>query len=313
MDNIGIVVEDLPRAIAFFTEIGLELEGEMAVEGEWVDRIVALKDVRNDIAMMRTPDGRARLELIRFRNPKPVSASQNAPVNALGIRRMMFLVTNLSEVAARLQKHGAHPIGEVVEFTDINGTGYKLLYVRGPEGIMVALSEQVGTTAATNPPDTKSSTLLRLDNVLIVVEDLQAARAFFAEVGLEPEGETLVEGPSVDSLIGLKNVQATLCIMKTPDGHSRIELDKFHAPAAIRAEETNAPVNTPGIRRIMFAVDNIDEAVARLLSRGARLVGEVVNYENTYRLCYIRGPEGIIIALAEQLGSRSVKDILEDR
>ena len=145
-------------------------------------------------------------------------------------------------------------------------------------------------------------TLKRMDYVLIVVEDLEAAKAFFVELGMELEGETSVEGPSVDSLIGLKDVRATLALMRTPDGHGRIELDKFHTPAAVRGEPKNAPVNTLGIRRIMFAVDDIDDVVARLRAHGAELVGEVTQYEDLYRLCYIRGPEGIIVALAEQLG-----------
>ena len=144
-------------------------------------------------------------------------------------------------------------------------------------------------------------TLKRMDNVLIVVDDLEAVKAFFLELGLELEGETTVEGPSVDRLIGLQNVRATLALLRTPDGHSRIELDKFHTPQAIRDGSENAPVNALGIRRIMFAVDHLDDIVARLLAHGAELVGEVVQYEDTYRLAYIRGPEGIIVALAEQL------------
>ena len=145
-------------------------------------------------------------------------------------------------------------------------------------------------------------TIKRLDNVLIVVDDLEAAKAFFFELGMELEGETTVEGPSVDHLVGLQNVRATLALMRTPDGHGRIELDKFHTPEAIRTGPENAPVNELGIRRIMFAVDDIDDVVARLRAHGAELVGEVVQYEDMYRLCYIRGPEGIIVALAEQLG-----------
>ena len=144
--------------------------------------------------------------------------------------------------------------------------------------------------------------LKRMDNVLIVVDDLEAVKAFFVELGMELEGETTVEGPSVDRLVGLQNVRATLALMRTPDGHGRIELDKFHTPEAIRTGPENAPVNTLGIRRIMFAVDDIDDVVARLRAHGAELVGEVVQYEDTYRLCYIRGPEGIMVALAEQLG-----------
>jgi catechol 2,3-dioxygenase-like lactoylglutathione lyase family enzyme len=144
--------------------------------------------------------------------------------------------------------------------------------------------------------------LKRMDNVLIVVDDLEAVKAFFVELGMELEGETTVEGPSVDRLVGLQNVRATLALMRTPDGHGRIELDKFHTPEAIRTGPENAPVNTLGMRRIMFAVDDIDDVVARLRAHGAELVGEVVQYEDTYRLCYIRGPEGIMVALAEQLG-----------
>ena len=142
----------------------------------------------------------------------------------------------------------------------------------------------------------------RIDNVLIVVDDLEAAEAFFAELGLELEGETTVEGESVDRLIGLDSVRATVASMRTPDGTGRIELDKFHTPTAVRAEREDSPVNALGIRRIMFAVDDIDDVLARLRGHGAELVGEVVRYEDSYRLCYVRGPEGIIVALAEQLG-----------
>ena len=151
--------------------------------------------------------------------------------------------------------------------------------------------------------------LLRMDNVLLVVDDLEAVKAFFFELGLELEGETTVEGPLVDRLIGLQNVRATLALMRTPDGHGRIELDKFHTPKAVRAEPEDAPVNALGIRRIMFAVDDIDDVVARLRAHGAELVGEVVQYEDTYRLCYVRGPEGIIVGLAEQFGNKSVTDV----
>jgi catechol 2,3-dioxygenase-like lactoylglutathione lyase family enzyme len=140
-----------------------------------------------------------------------------------------------------------------------------------------------------------------MDNVLIVVDDLEVAKSFFAELGMELEGESTVEGPSVDRLIGLQNVRATLALMRTPDGHGRIELDKFHTPEAIRTRPEKAPVNELGIRRIMFAVDDIDDVVVRLLAHGAELVGEVVQYENAYRLAYVRGPEGIIVGLSEQL------------
>jgi len=145
------------------------------------------------------------------------------------------------------------------------------------------------------------SNLKRMDNVLIVVDDLDVAKAFFADLGMELEGETTVEGASVDRLIGLQNVRATLALMRTPDGNGRIELDKFHTPEAIRTGPEKAAVNVLGIRRIMFAVDDIDDVVARLLANGAELVGEVVQYENAYRLAYVRGPEGIIVGLSEQI------------
>lgn len=143
-------------------------------------------------------------------------------------------------------------------------------------------------------------TLKRMDNVLIVVDDLEAVKAFFTELGLTFEGETTVEGPMVGSLIGLEDVRATLAMLRTPDGQG-IELDKFHTPDAIRFGPVDAPVNALGIRRIMFAVDGIDDVVARLCAHGAELIGEM-KYGDTYRLAYIRGPEGIIVGLAEQLG-----------
>ena len=144
-------------------------------------------------------------------------------------------------------------------------------------------------------------TVVRMDNVLLVVEDLEAAKAFFSDLGLELEGETIVEGPSVDRLIALDGVRATIASMRTPDGHGRIELDKFHTPAAVTAEPRDAPMNALGIRRIMFAVDDIESVLDRLRRHGAELIGEVVQYEDQYRLCYVRGPEGIVVALAEQV------------
>ena len=144
-------------------------------------------------------------------------------------------------------------------------------------------------------------TLQRMDNVLIVVEDLEAAEAFFAELGMELEGETQVEGPSVDRTVGLDGVRADIAMMRTPDGHGRVELTKFHAPTSVRAEPEHAPANALGIRRIMFAVEDIDDVVARLRTHGAELVGEMAQYEDAYRLCFLRGPEGIIIGVAEQL------------
>jgi catechol 2,3-dioxygenase-like lactoylglutathione lyase family enzyme len=141
-----------------------------------------------------------------------------------------------------------------------------------------------------------------MDNVLIVVEDLEAASAFFAELGMEAEGETTVEGPWVDSVVGLVGVRADIAMLRTPDGHGRIELTKFHTPPAVTAGPESAPANALGIRRIMFAVDDIDDVVARLRGHGAELVGEIARYEDLYRLCYMRGPEGIMIGLAERLG-----------
>ena len=143
-------------------------------------------------------------------------------------------------------------------------------------------------------------TIQRMDNVAIVVDDLAAATAFFVELGLELEGEATVEGQWVDRVVGLDGVRSDIAMLRTPDGHGRVELSKFQAPAAVSAEP-NAPVNRLGIGRIMFAVDDIDAVVAGLRARGSELVGEVVEYEDSYRLCYVRGPEGIIVALAEQL------------
>jgi catechol 2,3-dioxygenase-like lactoylglutathione lyase family enzyme len=143
-------------------------------------------------------------------------------------------------------------------------------------------------------------TVKRMDNVLIVVEDLEAVKAFFIELGLELEGETTVEGPLVGKLIGLENVRATLAMLRTPDGQG-VELDKFHTPGAIRFGPAAAPVNTLGIRRIMFAVENLDAVVARMRVHGAEIIGEM-QYGESYRLAYLRGPEGIIVALAEQVG-----------
>lgn len=144
--------------------------------------------------------------------------------------------------------------------------------------------------------------LLRMDNVLIVVEDLEAVRAFFIELGMELEGETQVEGAWVGRIIGLNDVRADITMLRTPDGHSRVELTRFHTPPAVRTEPANAPANALGLRRIMFAVEDLDDVVARLRNRGGELVGEIAEYENVYRLCFLRGPEGIIIGLAEQLG-----------
>jgi catechol 2,3-dioxygenase-like lactoylglutathione lyase family enzyme len=144
-------------------------------------------------------------------------------------------------------------------------------------------------------------TLQRMDNILIVVEDLEAAKAFFAELGMELEGETQVEGPAVDSTVGLSGVRADITMMRAPDGHGRVELTRYHTPQAVRDGSVNAPANALGIRRIMFAVEGIDDVVARLRNHGAELVGEMAQYEDSYRLCFLRGPEGIIIGLSERL------------
>jgi catechol 2,3-dioxygenase-like lactoylglutathione lyase family enzyme len=139
MDNVGIVVEDLPATIAFFRELGLELEGQGTVEGEWAGRVTGLGDQRVEIAMMRTPDGHSRLELSRFLTPAVVADHRNAPVNALGYLRVMFAVDDLDDTLARLREHAAQLVGEVVQYEDAD----RLCYVRGPEGLLIGLAEQV--------------------------------------------------------------------------------------------------------------------------------------------------------------------------
>ncbi|WP_129842618.1 VOC family protein [Streptomyces sp. RFCAC02] len=142
----------------------------------------------------------------------------------------------------------------------------------------------------------------RMDNVLIVVSDLDAAVAFFVELGLEPEGRTPVEGRWAERVIGIDGARQEIAMLRTPDGHGRIELARFHTPEAVAARPADAPVNTLGLRRVMFAVDDIEDTVARLRAHGAELVGEVVRYEDSYLLCYLRGPEGVLVGLAEPLG-----------
>jgi len=144
-------------------------------------------------------------------------------------------------------------------------------------------------------------TIERMDHVGIVVDDLAAATAFFVELGLELQGEGSVEGDWVDRIVGLEGTRSDIAMMETPNGHGRLELTKFHAPSG-PAGDPHAPANTPGLRHITFAVDDIDAVVAGLRAHGAELVGEVERYEDSYRLCYIRGPEGIIIELAEKIG-----------
>jgi catechol 2,3-dioxygenase-like lactoylglutathione lyase family enzyme len=143
--------------------------------------------------------------------------------------------------------------------------------------------------------------LERMDNVGIVVEDLAATIEFFRELGLELEGRATIEGEWVGRVNGLGDQRVEIAMMRTPDGHSRLELSRFLTPPPV-ADHRNAPVNALGYLRIMFAVEDIDDTLARLRKRGARLVGEVVQYEDLYRLCYIRGPEGLLIGLAEQIG-----------
>src|SRR5215216_4107855 len=140
MDNVGIVVEDLDAAIEFFTELGLVLEGRAPIQGEWADGVTGLPDMRAEIAMMRTPDGHGRIELSRFLAPPVVADHRNAPVNALGYLRVMFAVDDLGDTLARLRKHGAQLVDEVVQYEDV----YRLCYVRGPEGILIGLAEQIG-------------------------------------------------------------------------------------------------------------------------------------------------------------------------
>ena len=155
------------------------------------------------------------------------------------------------------------------------------------------------------------SKLLQMHNMGIIVEYLDNAISFFAEIGLKLEGRAMVEGEWAGRVTGLGNQSVEIAIMVTPDGHSRLELSRFLTPATISDHRT-APVNSLGYLRVMFTVDNIDELVSRLTKHGAELVGEIVNYENIYRLCYIRGTEGLLIGLAEQLGNKTATDILEN-
>jgi len=144
-------------------------------------------------------------------------------------------------------------------------------------------------------------TIKRMDHVGIVVDDLAAATEFFVKLGLVLQGEGPVEGRWVDRIVGLEGVRADIAMMQTPDGHGRLELTKFHSPS-IQGDNRPAPANTPGIRHVAFAVEDIDGIVAGLRARGTELVGELERYQNSYRLCYVRGPEGIIVELAERIG-----------
>ncbi|MGK5075280.1 VOC family protein [Janthinobacterium sp. ZB1P44] len=147
-------------------------------------------------------------------------------------------------------------------------------------------------------------TVKRMDNVGIVVEDIEAAIAFFSELGLVLEGRAPIEGNWADGVTGLHGMRVEIAMMRTPDGHSRLELSSFLAPPVV-ADHRDAPVNALGYLRVMFTVEDIDDTLGRLVTRGAKLVGEVVRYEHMYRLCYIRGPEGILIGLAEQLPQKA--------
>lgn len=145
-------------------------------------------------------------------------------------------------------------------------------------------------------------TIKRMDNVLVVVEDLEAVKAFFLALGMELVGETQVEGEWAGRVVGLDDVRAHIVMLRTPDGHGKVELSKFHSPPAVRAEPEDTPSNTLGLRRIMFAVDDVDATVELLRGHGAELVGEIAQYEDAYRLCFVRGPEGIVVGLAQELG-----------
>jgi catechol 2,3-dioxygenase-like lactoylglutathione lyase family enzyme len=144
-------------------------------------------------------------------------------------------------------------------------------------------------------------TIKRMDHVSVVVEDLPAAIAFFTTLGMTRQGEMPIEGPWVDRVNGLENVQVDIVMMRTPDGHGQLELTKFRNPKLVDIDPAIAPPNTLGLRSVMFAVENLDDTVARLRAQGGELIGEVAQYEDKYRLCYMRGPAGIIVALAEEL------------
>jgi len=157
-------------------------------------------------------------------------------------------------------------------------------------------------TAAPGLGYTRAMTIKRLDHVSVVVDDLAAAVAFFSALGMTRDGEMPIEGPWVDRVNGIAGVQVDIVMMRTPDGHGQLELTKFRHPPLVAIEPAIAPPNTLGLRSVMFAVDSVDDTIARLRATGGELIGEVVQYEDIYRLCYMRGPAGIIVALAEELG-----------
>ncbi|MDA0563123.1 VOC family protein [Streptomonospora sp. S1-112] len=144
-------------------------------------------------------------------------------------------------------------------------------------------------------------TIQRMDHVSVVVGDLPAAVAFFTALGMELEGQAPAEGPEVDRLVGIDGVRADIAMMRTPDGHGGVELTRYHAPPATAPEQAAAPVTAPGLRTVMFAVDDLDDTLARLLDHGVRPVGDVVRYGDAYRLVYVRGPENVLVALAEPI------------
>jgi catechol 2,3-dioxygenase-like lactoylglutathione lyase family enzyme len=144
MDNVGIVVEDMDATIAFFTELGLELEGRAPIEGEWAEGVTGLRAMRVEVAMLRTPDGHSRIELTRFLAPPVVADHRRAPVNALGYLRVMFAVEDIDDTLARLSKHGATIVGKVVQYEDI----YRLCYIRGPEGILIGIAQEIGSQSS---------------------------------------------------------------------------------------------------------------------------------------------------------------------
>ena len=168
-------------------------------------------------------------------------------------------------------------------------------------GRHVQLARTVGPDRRARPLHTGHMTIKRLDHVSVVVDDLAAAVAFFTALGMSIEGEMPVEGPWADRVNGLEGIQVDIVMMRTPDGHGRLELTKFRNPKLVEIEPAIAPPNTLGLRSVMFTVESVDDTVARLRANGAELIGEVVQYEDKYRLCYMRGPAGIIVALAEEL------------
>jgi catechol 2,3-dioxygenase-like lactoylglutathione lyase family enzyme len=167
--------------------------------------------------------------------------------------------------------------------------------------VVAVTAGQPDFRAPSRLPTIEQMAIERMDHVGIVVDDLAAAIEFFVELGLELEGEGAVEGGWADRIVGLDGVRAEIAMLQTPDGHGRLELSKFHAPKA-QDGNPHEPANRPGIRHVAFAVEDIDAVVAGLRARGAQLVGELERYEDSYRLCYVRGPEGIIVELAERIG-----------